>query len=277
VSDERRATTDDGSLRLEASDLSLAEDEASHASSPTPQASAQLVVGDRWSALVIGYGNDLRGDDAAGPRVAELIGARELPGVRAIASRQLTPDLAEQLARADLAVFVDAYPAAEALEGRSSIIAIEAENAKYSQSHVRSAFDDGRWTIDGGNIVDRQRIEYAIACAKVQVLTSSPGLSRSSRLEYLTGAPDADAAIQLRRIDPAAGAAALGHSSDPCELLALALALYGHAPPAWLIAVPALTFDLGAPLSPTAARGVLAAVRQIEDLLTGRPGSVPAR
>ena len=29
-----------------------------------------------WSTLVIGYGNDLRGDDAIGPRVAELVTAR---------------------------------------------------------------------------------------------------------------------------------------------------------------------------------------------------------
>jgi hydrogenase maturation protease len=144
---------------------------------------------------VIGYGNDLRGDDAAGPRVAELIDARALPNVRAIAARQLTPDLAEQLARADMAVFVDAYA-------------------------------------------------------------------------VISEAVDAEVATQPRRIEPAAGRAALRHSSDPRELLALALTLYGHAPPAWLIAVPALTFDLGAPLSPTAEQGILAAVRRIGDLLT---------
>jgi hypothetical protein len=88
-------------------------------------------------------------------------------------------------------------------------------------------------------------------------------------LEYFTGALDADAAIQLRRIEPAAGRAALGHTSHPGALLALALTLYGYAPPAWLIAVPALTFDLGAPLSPTAQQGILAAVRRIGDLLIG--------
>ena len=180
MSDDRRPTTDDRPICENA------------------------VVGGRRSFVVIGYGNDLRGDDAAGPRVAELIDTRALPGVRAIAVRQLTPDLTEQLARADLAVFVDACPAtAEAV--------------------------------------------------------------------------DIEAATQPRRIEPAGGRAALGHTGDPGALLALALTLYGYAPPAWLIAVPALTFDLGAPLSPTAELGIFAAVRRIDDLLTGSPGSAPAR
>ncbi|MDW8308397.1 MAG: hydrogenase maturation protease [Verrucomicrobiales bacterium] len=58
--------------------------------------------------LVIGYGNTLRGDDAAGPRVAEAVEALRLPGVRVIACHQLTPELAEPIAQADRVVFVDA-------------------------------------------------------------------------------------------------------------------------------------------------------------------------
>ena len=34
--------------------------------------------------LVVGYGNTLRGDDGVGPRVAEAIGKRQLPGVRTL-------------------------------------------------------------------------------------------------------------------------------------------------------------------------------------------------
>lgn len=60
------------------------------------------------SALVIGYGNDLRGDDAAGWRAAEGIEALHLPQVETILSRQLTPDLAASLSGAPVAVFVDA-------------------------------------------------------------------------------------------------------------------------------------------------------------------------
>jgi len=61
--------------------------------------------------LVIGYGNELRGDDAIGQLVARAVAACDLPGVRALAVHQITPELAEDLAHADYAIFVDAYRA----------------------------------------------------------------------------------------------------------------------------------------------------------------------
>jgi len=60
--------------------------------------------------LVIGYGNDLRSDDAAGVRAARLL-AEQAPEHRSIVTRQLTPDLAADIAQAERVVFVDAYPA----------------------------------------------------------------------------------------------------------------------------------------------------------------------
>lgn len=63
------------------------------------------------TTLVIGYGNDLRGDDAAGQRTAARVDAWRLPGVAVRALPQLTPELAEPLAAADRAVFLDAHPA----------------------------------------------------------------------------------------------------------------------------------------------------------------------
>jgi hydrogenase maturation protease len=58
--------------------------------------------------LVIGYGNTLRRDDGVGPTVAAAVDELCLPGVRALACPQLTPELADELSRADSAVFVDA-------------------------------------------------------------------------------------------------------------------------------------------------------------------------
>ena len=63
------------------------------------------------SILVIGYGNPLRCDDGVGPQIAKGIAAWGMPNVEAIAVHQLTPELAETLATADIAIFVDAYPA----------------------------------------------------------------------------------------------------------------------------------------------------------------------
>jgi hydrogenase maturation protease len=50
-------------------------------------------------ALIIGYGNTLRGDDGLGPYVADC---------RRIACHELTPELAVPLSDASLVIFVDA-------------------------------------------------------------------------------------------------------------------------------------------------------------------------
>lgn len=59
-------------------------------------------------ALVVGYGNDLRGDDRAGRIVASLIEEANLPGVEVLTQSQLTPELALEVAKADIVIFVDA-------------------------------------------------------------------------------------------------------------------------------------------------------------------------
>ena len=58
--------------------------------------------------LVIGYGNTLRRDDGVGPKVADAVAALALPGVRALACPLLTPELADPISRARVAIFVDA-------------------------------------------------------------------------------------------------------------------------------------------------------------------------
>jgi hydrogenase maturation protease len=135
--------------------------------------------------LVIGYGNELRRDDAAGPRVARAVAAWQLPGVEGIAAHQLTPELAERIGEAERVVFVDAGQ------------------------------DD-------------------------RVLTRPLESSRAARV--------------------------LGHTGEPRELLALAEALYGRRPEAWLITLPAPELGFGEGLSAAAERGLAEALRQIRTL-----------
>jgi hydrogenase maturation protease len=64
--------------------------------------------------LIIGLGNPLRGDDSAGQRAAEALYhciAPESADIRLC--HQLTPELSEPLARASLAVFIDARDGGE--------------------------------------------------------------------------------------------------------------------------------------------------------------------
>lgn len=58
--------------------------------------------------LTIGYGNQLRGDDGIGPKVADLVADFHWEHVRSHALHQLTPELAAELAEVDCAIFVDA-------------------------------------------------------------------------------------------------------------------------------------------------------------------------
>ncbi len=60
------------------------------------------------SVLVIGWGNDLLGDDAVGRLVAQDIATRHWPGVEAVDVHQLTPELSVQLSRTECVIFVDA-------------------------------------------------------------------------------------------------------------------------------------------------------------------------
>ena len=127
--------------------------------------------------LVIGYGNELRGDDAAGPYVAHNVADWYLPGVDGLVVHQLTPELAPVLAETETVVFVDAR------------------------------------------------------------------------------ADDAGGKVCFHRLD-AGPNAVMGHMSNPRWLLALAEALYGRRPEAWLLTIPAADFGLGMRMSATATAGV---------------------
>ena len=73
--------------------------------------------------------------------------------------------------------------------------------------------------------------------------------------------------VSIQPLAPTTALSPLGHSCTPESLLALALALYGKAPQAWLVQVPGENFDLGDRLSPTADRNLAEALAQIQTLL----------
>jgi hydrogenase maturation protease len=67
----------------------------------------------KYDVVVIGYGNELRGDDGIGPWLAAEIVRRSWPGVRVLGVTQLTPELAQVLAEARRAIFLDACVSGE--------------------------------------------------------------------------------------------------------------------------------------------------------------------
>jgi hydrogenase maturation protease len=83
--------------------------------------------------LVIGYGNELRSDDGAGPAVARAIEGLRLPGVHTLVLHQLTPELAENISTALAVIFVDARPASEA--GSVEVFPLEAATQPEIRAH----------------------------------------------------------------------------------------------------------------------------------------------
>lgn len=86
--------------------------------------------------LVLGFGNTLRGDDAAGPLAVEAVAALNLSGVTVETRHQLTPELAELVAGFNQVVFVDAEPAPDVDDQQPArmreIVPVEAGPARLS-------------------------------------------------------------------------------------------------------------------------------------------------
>jgi hydrogenase maturation protease len=138
--------------------------------------------------LIIGFGNTLRGDDGAGPRVAEAVAARNYPGARVLVCPLLAPELADPISQSRAVVFVDA-------------------------------------AVDGPH------------------------------------------EVRLVKLQPAESAQIMSHAAGPSTLLALARDVFGHAPDAWCLTVPAVKFDFSGEFSPQTQQGIATALEKIEALL----------
>lgn len=90
------------------------------------------------SVLIIGYGNDLRGDDGIGPQVAQIVAGWRLPQVRSLPLHQLTPELASDIAGVSLVIFVDA---GSGIKHKTESIKLYPHNSK-EYREIRSHWSD---------------------------------------------------------------------------------------------------------------------------------------
>jgi hydrogenase maturation protease len=121
--------------------------------------------------LVIGYGNELRGDDGVGPRVARAVAGWHLPHVRALAMHQLTPELAEGVARAAAVVFVDACPGSD--RGALRTETLQPEPGASPMGHV----SDPRWLLALARDLYGRVPEALLVTVRADNLDYSLGLS----------------------------------------------------------------------------------------------------
>ena len=72
--------------------------------------------------------------------------------------------------------------------------------------------------------------------------------------------------VNLMPVLPGESLQVTTHAVEPRILLALARDVYGQAPPAWLLTIPADGFEFGADLSPLTRQGIEVAVRMVLEL-----------
>jgi Ni,Fe-hydrogenase maturation factor len=82
-----------------------------------------------------------------------------------------------------------------------------------------------------------------------------------------SGHPSADTShVQWRKLEPGESSQLMAHAADPRTMLALARDVFGRAPQAWWLTIPAVKLDFDETLTPSAQRGLAEAVEKIREL-----------
>ena len=104
-----------------------------------------------------------------------------------------------------------------------------------------------------------------LACAQLAPELADP-ISRVCLVVFVDAAVDAPREVQLRKLVPAESSQLMAHAADPRTMLAMARDVFGHAPEAWWLTIPASTLEFCEDLSSSARQGFQEAVRKIEQL-----------
>ncbi len=139
--------------------------------------------------------------------------------------------------------------------------------------------DDG-----AGRVASRALAGLGLPSVKVlDVHQLTPELAEyikdADRVFFIDACPAAECtgvylrALQDRRDDAWVRPSASGHAGSPRELLRFTEELFGARPEAWLVAVPAHSFDIGEGLTPETRRAVEQAVEQVQILMQHTEGA----
>ena len=91
-------------------------------------------------------------------------------------------------------------------------------------------------------------------------------ISRAEKVIFVDAAVDAPNEVQWRRLEPNETSQLMAHAADPRTMLALARDVFGHAPQAWWLTIPAVKLDFSEELTPEAQRGFEEAMEKIQEL-----------
>jgi hydrogenase maturation protease len=91
-------------------------------------------------------------------------------------------------------------------------------------------------------------------------------ISQAQAVVFVDAAVDAPETVQLRPIEPGETTQLMAHAADPRTMLALARDVFGHAPCAWWLTIPAVNLKFSETLSSQAERGCTQALALVREL-----------
>lgn len=94
-------------------------------------------------------------------------------------------------------------------------------------------------------------------------------ISHAARVVFVDAAMDAPKEVQLRELVPGDTTQLMAHAADPRTMLALARDVFGHAPQAWWLTIPAVEVGFCELLSPLVCTQMQTAIDLIRKLARG--------
>lgn len=91
-------------------------------------------------------------------------------------------------------------------------------------------------------------------------------IAQAETVVFVDASVDAPTEVRFRALEPGESSRVMAHAANPQTMLALAHDVYGHAPRAWWLTIPALEMAFSETLSPTAQAGLRTAVEMIRSL-----------
>lgn len=109
----------------------------------------------------------------------------------------------------------------------------------------------------------------AVICTRQLVPELADAVARAATVVLIDAQVSGSDTPSLSSTYPEPGACSLTHATSLSELLALARDLYGHAPPAWTLGIPSMSFEFGTVPSPRCRSGIEAALHLLTAVLPG--------
>lgn len=96
-------------------------------------------------------------------------------------------------------------------------------------------------------------------------------VSQADQVIFVDAAVDEPCQVRFRKLEPGETTQLMAHAADPRTVLALAREVFGHAPAAWWLTIPAMVMEFGEELSPETRRGMEEAISLIQQCASRPP------